>query len=172
MASEILGWSQRDLALNVTEVMGSLIQQDGSRGLVFFHASLKDWLEDPKRSGPYCSDDNGKFQLADFLWADYKQAGPDGSSPSDRHGEEVAWLGRSKWNRAIRGPDQGARYWLNMTTLMAKEAAERLGRLDLQVEYARRYVALCAEAYGTAHDIFEFAKMDWDELQERLRASQ
>jgi len=71
MGAQILGWSQRELALNVIEPMGSLLQQrDG--GLVFFHASLGDWLQDPYRSGSSCIEPNGHETLAEFLWAEFQ----------------------------------------------------------------------------------------------------
>lgn len=66
MGARILGWSRRDLALNVSEPMGSLVEErDG--GLRFFHASLPDWLDDPRRSGVYCVNEGGAGALGEFL---------------------------------------------------------------------------------------------------------
>ena len=74
MGRQVLAWSQRDLTLNVTEPMGSLLQQrDG--GLVFFHASLSDWLKDPKRSGTHCVNDTGGKELGEFVWQQFEDFG-------------------------------------------------------------------------------------------------
>ena len=71
MGRQVLAWSQRDLTLNVTEPMGSLLQQrDG--GLVFFHASLSDWLKEPKRSGTHCINDTGGKELGEFVWRQFE----------------------------------------------------------------------------------------------------
>ena len=71
MGRQILGWSQRDLTLKVIEPLGSLLQErDG--GLVFFHASLSDWLKDPKRSGPHCVEDSGAKELGEFIWSQFE----------------------------------------------------------------------------------------------------
>jgi tetratricopeptide (TPR) repeat protein len=71
MGRQILGWSQRDLTLKVIEPLGSLLQErDG--GLVFFHASLSDWLKDPKRSGTHCVNDTGARELGEFVWSQFE----------------------------------------------------------------------------------------------------
>jgi tetratricopeptide (TPR) repeat protein len=71
MGREILDWNQRDLTLKVIGPLGSLLQErDG--GLVFFHASLSEWLKDPKRSGTHCVNDTGGNELGEFLWIQYE----------------------------------------------------------------------------------------------------
>jgi tetratricopeptide (TPR) repeat protein len=70
MGRQILGWSQRELTLNVIEPMGSLLQQREG-GLAFFHASLGDWLQDPSRSGTSCVEVDGPQVLAEFLWCEF-----------------------------------------------------------------------------------------------------
>ena len=77
LAQDLLGWTERDLTLRVTEPLGSLLLQrdDGS---AFFHASLPDWLKDPKRSGSHCVNSTGATELGDFLWREYERF-PDSS---------------------------------------------------------------------------------------------
>jgi hypothetical protein len=71
MGRQILDWSQRDLTINVIEPMGSLLQErDG--GLIFFHASLSDWLKDPKRSGSHCVNETGSKELGNFVWSQFE----------------------------------------------------------------------------------------------------
>jgi hypothetical protein len=71
MGRQILDLSQRELTLNVIEPMGSLLQErDG--GLIFFHASLSDWLKDPKRSGSHCVNETGSKELGNFLWSQFE----------------------------------------------------------------------------------------------------
>ena len=72
MGAQILGWGQRELTLNVIEPMGSLLQERDV-GLVFFHASLKEWLKEPTRSGPHCLDEGGPQKLAEFIWSQFEQ---------------------------------------------------------------------------------------------------
>jgi hypothetical protein len=70
MGRQILGWSQRELTLNVIEPMGSLLQER-SDGLVFFHASLTDWLKDSRRSGAHHVEDSGAKELGEFVWRNF-----------------------------------------------------------------------------------------------------
>ena len=70
MGRQILGWSQRELTLNVIEPMGSLLQER-SDGLVFFHASLAEWLTDSRRSGAHRVDDSGAIELGVFVWCNF-----------------------------------------------------------------------------------------------------
>ena len=71
MAQQVLGWNQRQMALHVTEPMGSLLQ-NRSDGWVFFHASLADWLADPERSGTHCLGGSGAGPLGEFVWAGFQ----------------------------------------------------------------------------------------------------
>ena len=67
---EMLGWGQRDLQLKILEPLGSLlVDRDGE--LTLFHASLSDWLKDPRRSGAHCVNLTGAMEMGDFLWSDY-----------------------------------------------------------------------------------------------------
>lgn len=69
MGRQILGWSQRELTLNVIEPMGSLLRErDGE--LSFFHAALPDWLQMFSRSGSHCVDETGARVLSDYLWSE------------------------------------------------------------------------------------------------------
>jgi tetratricopeptide (TPR) repeat protein len=70
MGRQILGWSQRELTINVVEPMGSLLQER-SDGLVFFHASLDDWLSDSRRSGAHRVEDSGAKELGEFVWSNF-----------------------------------------------------------------------------------------------------
>lgn len=73
MGRQILGWSQRELVLNVINPMGSLLQErDG--GMVFFHASLADWVKDISRSGNHCVDGGGQTQLGRFIWDEFENS--------------------------------------------------------------------------------------------------
>jgi TIR domain/NACHT domain len=169
MGQEILGWSQRELTLNVIEPMGSLLQEREG-GLVFFHASLNDWLKDPRRSGLHCTDEEGIYLLADFLWQDRQRAAQGLALGEDGFTEK--WVERSVWIKRLSRPGYSPRFWVNMAHRGAKEVANATNQLAREVEYARRLVSLECEAWGAAHDIFEMAKMEWEELHERLRAGQ
>jgi tetratricopeptide (TPR) repeat protein len=70
MGQELLGWADREVTMQVTEPMGSLLQEkEGS--LIFFHKSLADWLQDPKRSGRYQVNSGGAKKLGEFLWREF-----------------------------------------------------------------------------------------------------
>lgn len=71
MAQQVLRWNPRQMALHVTEPMGSLLQVR-SDGWVFFHASLADWLADPARSGTHCLAGSAAGQLGDFVWEGFR----------------------------------------------------------------------------------------------------
>ena len=71
LAKDLLAWSSRDITTRVTQPLGSLLQEKNG-GLVFFHKSLSDWLQDPKRSGLYQVNDTGDKELGDFLWSEYR----------------------------------------------------------------------------------------------------
>lgn len=64
---QIIGWGQREITLNVIEPMGSLLQEKNGL-LVFFHASLRDWLTEPQRSGVHVVSCDGAAELGIFLW--------------------------------------------------------------------------------------------------------
>ena len=70
MAQELLGWTDREVTMQVTEPMGSLLQEK-DEGLIFFHKSLADWLQDPKRSGRYQVNPGGAKKLGEFLWSNF-----------------------------------------------------------------------------------------------------
>jgi len=169
MGRQILGWSQRELTLNVIEPMGSLLQEQEGR-LVFFHASLHDWLKDPRRSGPHCTNNDGAYALADFLWQDRQRAAQGLALGEDGFTEK--WVERSVWIKRLSRRGYSPRFWLNMAHLSAKEVANATNQLEREVEYARRLVSLAYEAWGGAHDIFELAKIEWEELRDRLRDHQ
>lgn len=86
MGRQVLGWSHRDLALNLVEPMGSLLHpQDG--GLVFFHASLTDWLKEPQRSGVFCTDERGSQRMGEFIWKEFQR-----STQTDWQKQVIDWL--------------------------------------------------------------------------------
>lgn len=70
----LLGWSSRDMTTRVTQPLGSLLQEKNG-GLVFFHKSISDWLQDPKRSGLYQVNDTGAKELGEFLWKEFEKSG-------------------------------------------------------------------------------------------------
>ena len=72
LAKELLGWTSRDITTKVTQPLGSLLQEKNG-GLVFFHKSISDWLQDPKRSGLYQVNDTGSKELGDFLWKEFEK---------------------------------------------------------------------------------------------------
>lgn len=72
MAQEVLGWTDREVTMQVTEPMGSLLQEK-DEGLIFFHKSLADWLQDPKRSGRYQVNSGGAKKLGEFLWGEFER---------------------------------------------------------------------------------------------------
>ncbi|WP_108646466.1 toll/interleukin-1 receptor domain-containing protein [Polynucleobacter rarus] len=75
LGKDLLEWTDRDVTLQVTEPMGSLLQEkDG--GLIFFHKSLSDWLQDPKRSGRYQVNLGGAKKLGHFLWNEFEKNQP------------------------------------------------------------------------------------------------
>jgi tetratricopeptide (TPR) repeat protein len=76
LGCDILGWGQRDLQTKIIEPLGSLlVERHGS--LTLFHASLSDWLKDPRRSGAHCVNLTGAKEIGDFLWSEYLKF-PDG----------------------------------------------------------------------------------------------
>ena len=71
LGKDLLGWTYREVTMQVTEPMGSLLQEkDGC--LVFFHKSLVDWLRDSRRSGRYQVNPDGARKLGEFLWREYE----------------------------------------------------------------------------------------------------
>jgi hypothetical protein len=75
LGKDLLEWTDRDVTMQVTEPMGSLLQEkDG--GLIFFHKSLSDWLQDPKRSGRYQVNLGGAKKLGHFLWNEFEKNQP------------------------------------------------------------------------------------------------
>jgi hypothetical protein len=166
MGRQILGWSQRELTLNVIDLLGSLLQELNG-GLVFFQASMSDWLKVPNRSGMHCVEGTGIYDLADFLWQDRDVASRGHAINED--GFTETWVTRSVWLKQLIRPGYSPRFWLNMTQQCAKEVANTKGELAREVEFARRLVSLTYEAWGGEHDIFELAKMEWEDLREHLR---
>jgi len=166
MGRKILNWSQRELTLNVIDPMGSLLQEREG-GVVFFHASLADWLKDPKRSGSHCIEDTGIYELANFIWEDHEKA-----CCGHAVGESdftKKWVARSVWIKQLIRPSYSPRFWVNMVQQGAKKVANVKGELTREVEYARRLVCMAYETWGGAHDIFEMAKEEWEDLCDRLR---
>lgn len=166
MARQILNWSQRDFVINVIEPMGSLLRKrDGC--LVFFHASLAEWLKDPIRSGKHYVDKSGVYNLADFLWRDRESATR--GLPLNQDDFTSVWVQRSVWAKKLATENLSPCFWLNMTQRSAKEIAISENNISNAIEYSRRLVELAYEAWGPTHDIFDSAKMEWEHLIERTR---
>lgn len=146
--------------------MGSLLQEREGK-LRFFHASLADWLKDPHRSGLHCVAETGVYNLADFLWADREFATRGLAINQDNF--TTLWVQRSAWAKTLSMDGRSPRYWLNMTQKSAMELAITKNQLTRAVEYSRRLVGLASEAWGCAHEIFELAKIEWEELREQLQ---
>ena len=72
LGKDLLGWGRRDITTKVIQPLGSLLQEKEG-GMVFFHKSLSDWLQDSKRSGNYQVNDTGAKELGNFLWKEYQQ---------------------------------------------------------------------------------------------------
>jgi len=72
LAKDLLAWNSRDITTKVTQPLGSLLQEKNG-GLVFFHKSLSDWLQDPKRSGLYQVNSTGSQELGNFLWEEFEK---------------------------------------------------------------------------------------------------
>jgi hypothetical protein len=66
-----LGWSKRDKA-EILDKVGSLVE-NGTRGVSFFHKSLRDWLVDFRSSGPNYAIDpaRGAERLMNALWPEF-----------------------------------------------------------------------------------------------------
>ncbi|MBU3580437.1 tetratricopeptide repeat protein [Polynucleobacter sp. AP-Capit-er-40B-B4] len=72
LTKDLLSWTSRDITTKVTQPLGSLLQEKNG-GLVFFHKSISDWLQDPKRSGLYQVNDTGAKELGNFLWQEFEK---------------------------------------------------------------------------------------------------
>ena len=168
MGRQILGWSQRELTLNVIEPMGSLLQErDG--GLVVFHASLTDWLKEPKRSGRHYTSEEGIYSLADFLWQDRETASRGLALNEDNFTDK--WLAKSVWIRRLKHEiGYSPSLWVLKVNRDAKIVANARDETVREVEYARRLVSLRYEVWGGEHGMFEIAKIEWMQLQDRLRS--
>jgi len=108
LAKDLLGWTSRDITTKVVQPLGSLLQDKGD-GVVFFHKSLSDWLQDSKRSGNYQVNDTGARELGNFLWNEYKQY-----ERSQWRSQVVEWLATllpstEHWND-LHGLDQFAEF--------------------------------------------------------------
>jgi tetratricopeptide (TPR) repeat protein len=88
LAKDLLVWTSRDITTKVTQPLGSLLQEKNG-GLVFFHKSILDWLQDPKRSGLYQVDDSGAKELGNFLWKEFEKG-----DPSQWQSQVLEWLPR------------------------------------------------------------------------------
>ena len=70
LGQELLGWSARDVTLNVTQPMASILLETGA-GLQLYHKSLNEWLLDAGKSGAYQVNSTGAKELGDFLWEEF-----------------------------------------------------------------------------------------------------
>jgi Tfp pilus assembly protein PilF len=88
LAKDLLAWTSRDITTKVTQPLGSLLQEKNG-GLVFFHKSISDWLQDRKRSGLYQVEDSGAKELGNFLWKDFEKG-----DQSQWQSQVLEWLPR------------------------------------------------------------------------------
>ena len=70
LGQEVLGWSARDVTLNVTQPMASMLMETGE-GLQLYHKSLSEWLMDGSKSGIYQVNATGAKELGGFLWGEF-----------------------------------------------------------------------------------------------------
>lgn len=150
--------------------LSTLLTRRGSHNeasLELFHKSLGEWLVNPEHPHAYQIDSSGTYRLADFLWNDY-QAAMKGHAANET-GISAILFRKMKWHRcfSIDG-DYSPRYWLNLLNDLARATAQKERDLRLELEYARRTVALTAQAYGTAHDLFEVALDEFNELKRQF----
>jgi tetratricopeptide (TPR) repeat protein len=95
----VLQRSRRVVFAGALQPLGSyLVERDG--GWAFFHASLRDWLNDPARSPGYAINPTGEAELGAWLWAELDRA-PDGpfGTPIGNWLPELAPF-TPKWNEA------------------------------------------------------------------------
>jgi hypothetical protein len=168
LAAEVLGWD-RESAVRARALIGSYLVED-SAGLRLFHKTLGEWLQNTSNGEFYTDTSSAFYALADFLWRDREAASHGLFANSD--GFTNNWWARTRWIKRLSQEGYSQRLWLNALQRNAKESALSKGELSKAVEYSRRSVCLAYEAWGGAHDIFEMAKMEFDELKERLQATQ
>ena len=138
LAKDLLGWSNRDITTKVVQPLGSLLQDKGD-GVVFFHKSLSDWLQDSKRSGNYQVNDTGARELGNFLWNEYKQY-----ERSQWRSQVVEWLATllpstEHWND-LDGLDQFA------------EFLEEQSKFRSAIVVRERYVDKALNTFGDDHE--------------------
>ena len=134
LAKDLLGWSSRDITTKVTQPLGSLLQEK-SGGLVFFHKSISDWLQDPKRSGIYQVNDTGTKELGDFLWKEFEK------------GDQSKWQSQVlEWLAALLSSTD---YWRNLDALeiFARYLVERL-RYQSAISIRRRILSISINRFG------------------------
>ena len=72
LGRDLLGWKSRDITIQIIQPLGSLLKEKNAC-LTFFHKSLSDWLQDPKRSGAYHVNETGSQELGNFLWQEFEK---------------------------------------------------------------------------------------------------
>jgi hypothetical protein len=165
LSAEVLGWNLESAVRN-RALIGSYLVED-SEGLSLFHKTLGEWLVSTSNGAFYTDVQAGVYALADFLWTD-REAASQGLTANDDEFTKK-WVARSRWANRLAKPGYSPRFWLNMLQQAAKETACSRHELKKAVEYSRRLVCLAYEAWGSTHDIFEMAKMEFDELRVRLQ---
>lgn len=161
LGQKLLGWTDREVTIQVTEPMGSLLQEkDG--GLIFFHKSLSEWLQDHKRSGRYHVNPKGSKKLGEFLWIKFeggrtkeekesKEEGSGHESKEKLNEAESLWEKQIvEWlPRLVPATD----YWVDRTALnkLAKYLEFRLKYFEA-ISLHKRHLALSEQELGAADD--------------------
>lgn len=134
LAKDLMGWSSRDITTRVTQPLGSLLQEKNG-GLVFFHKSLADWLQDPKRSGLYQVNDTGAKELGDFLWKEFEK------------GDQTKWQAQVlDWLPALLPSTE---HWIDEESLQNfSRFLEGYGKFENALTVLKRRHLLVSERYG------------------------
>lgn len=135
LAKELLGWSSRDVTTQVTQPLGSLLQEKNG-GLVFFHKSISDWLQDSKRSGLYQVNDTGAKELGNFLWKEFER------------GDQSRWQSQVlEWLPALLPSTE---YWESRESLIKiYQLISKRYRLRASIKLGKKHLELTKTEFGS-----------------------
>jgi tetratricopeptide (TPR) repeat protein len=111
LAQAVLGWSARDVTLKGVQPLSSLLEET-EEGLEFYHKSVREWLLDGRRSGPYQVNPTGRKELGDFLWAEFEKKAP--AAPG---GEETASVWEDYFLDWLPGLLDATEFWNQIEAL-------------------------------------------------------
>jgi len=122
LGKEILQWEDRDVTLNVTQPMQSLLIET-EMGIQIYHKSLSEWLLDGSKSGLYQVNKTGSKELGEFLWKEYRKYENDYKQDNNElkssFGNEIR---KSLWHdyivKWLTGFLPQTRYWSNRIDLI------------------------------------------------------